>query len=488
MRLVLALAVVVLVRAAAAAEGAPAEAALRARGDAFGAAMSAGTTQALEAFAREHLAPALAEKGLVGEFAAGRRSELSKLGAVTAWRTEVGTGGRLVLVYCRHGSTGAWRNYQFRVPPELAGRLQLVFIAEAVEPAQLPATPVHHPETKAWLAARLQSIETQQPFEGVALVRRRGEDVVQLVQGVADPATAAPITRATAFGMASGSKMFTAVAVLQLAQAGRLALDDSLAKHLPDFPAADFAKRTTLHQLLTHTAGAGDYWDAEYEKAWGGITTTEGMLPHVLRHLGDTPAGEFSYSNSGYVLLGLVIERVAGTSYFEHVKKAVLAPAGMTSTGFPLRAEGSAGRAVPCLPEREAGAVKRGSRVPVALGARGSSAGGASTTADDVLRFVAALSDGRLLDAKHRDLMLAPHVPYGIPDTWYGYGVVVSRQRGVRSWGHDGTARGTQFELEAYPDLDTVLVVLSAYDTIAPHELALALDGTIRNEKPPAAP
>jgi D-alanyl-D-alanine carboxypeptidase len=275
--------------------------------------------------------------------------------------------------------------------------------------------------------------------------------------------------------------MFTAVAILQLAQAGKLSLTDALIKHLPQFPNPVFARRATIDQLLTHTAGAGNYWDDAYEKEWDRITELPQMLPFVLPYLGASPPGEFSYSNSGFVLLGLVVEAVSGTSYYDYVEKHVLLPAGMTSTGFPLRSDAAPDVALPYEPQMDSGAVQPGIYVPVHLGVRGSSAGGAATTVDDLLRFADALQGGVLLDAAHLGLMTRGHVPYGGPGSSYGYGTIVEEKRGVVSYGHGGNARGTQFEMRIFPGLDTVMVVMSNYNTIAAHEMASALDDLIRN-------
>jgi hypothetical protein len=268
---------------------------------------------------------------------------------------------------------------------------------------------------------------------------------------------------------------------LQLAQAGKISVTDPLIRYLPSFPNPDFARRVTIHQLLTHTAGAGDYWDDAYEKEWGSITELRQMLPFVLAHLGESPAGVFSYSNSGFVPLGLVVEAASGTSYYDYVQEHVFTPAGMKSTGFPVRSDGSPDLALSYDPQMEAGAVKPGVYIPVRLGARGSSAGGASTTADDLLRFADALRSGVLLDRLHLELMTRAHVPYGAPDTGYGYGTIVEKRHGIVSYGHGGTAPGTQFELEVFPELDTVMVVMSNYNTIAAHEMASALDDLVRN-------
>jgi len=187
------------------------------------------------------------------------------------------------------------------------------------------------------------------------------------VKGVGDAPRGLTVTRHTRFGMASGSKMFTAVAVLQLAQAGKLSLADPLIRP-SGFPNQESARRATVHTLLTHTAGAGNYWDDAYEREWGTITELRQMLPFVLAHLGASPPGEFSHSNSGYVLLGLVVEAVSGTSYFDYLQRHVFEPTGMRATGFPIRGEAAPDTALPYEPEVDAGAVKPGVYVPVTLG------------------------------------------------------------------------------------------------------------------------
>lgn len=454
---------------------------LHQRGEAFVEAMNAGG-EALVAFARDHLETRIAREGLAGRFAESIRGTVAELGLVERHATQVLRDGTLVFVYCKHARSGAWQNYQFRVVAADGHRLQLVFRAVAVEPLERPGTALASPESERWLRTFQARLESQQPFSGVAVVRSRGKEGYSLVKGVADAPRGLPVTRQTRFGMASGSKMFTAVAVLQLAQAGNLSLADPLVKHLPDFPNPDFARRATIHELLTHTAGAGNYWDDAYEKEWGTITGLRQMLPFVLAHLGASPPGEYSYSNSGYVLLGLVVEAVSGASYFDYVRRHVLEPAGMRATGFPIRGEEAPDTALPYEPEMDAGAVKPGVYVPVTLGARGSSAGGASTTVDDLLRFVDALQKGLLLDAAHLGLLTRGHVPQGqVEGAWYGYGTIVEKSRGVLSWGHGGTARGTQFELKVYPERDAVMVVMSNYNTIAGPEMASALDHLVRN-------
>ncbi len=454
---------------------------LRRRGEAFVAATNAPGDSALVAFARDHLGTDVAREGRTGRIVEVMRRDWPQLGPIDAHRLQVVGEGAALFVFCRRANTGAWQNYQFRVLAQDGHRLQLVFVAVAVEPMPRPTTPIADPASRDWLATYLRHVEQQHPFGGVIAVRHRNQEVFGVAQGMADDARKTPISRSSRLNMASGSKMFTAVAILQLAQAGKLSVDDPLLSHLPDFPDRDFAARTTLHQLLTHTAGAGNYWDDAYEAAWDTITTLPQMLPHVLRHLGETPAGEFSYANSGYVLLGLVIEAASGETYYDYVQRHIFAPAGMVATGFPLRGEETPDVARPYDPRLAAGAVQPGAYIPAVLGARGTSAGGAVTTADDMFRFADALQGAVLLDRAHLALMTADHVPYSATDSWYGYGVIIEKKRGVLSYGHGGMAPGTQFEFKVYPDVDAVMVMLSNFDTIAGPEMATAIDDVVRN-------
>jgi CubicO group peptidase (beta-lactamase class C family) len=460
------------------------DALLHRRAEAFVAALNAQSDQAMGAFARDHLESRLAREGLTARFVATMREDVAEMGRVEKHTARILQDGKLLFVYTQRAASGAWLNYQFRVLPDDGNRLQLVFRATAVEPMERPSTPLASRESQEWLRKFLTALEKQQPFSGVAFVRTAGKDVYSLAEGLADASSRTPITPASRLNMASGSKMFTAVAILQLAQAGKLGLSDPLIKFLPSFRNQEFARRATIQQLLTHTAGAGDYWDAAYEKHWGSITETSQMLPFVLNHLGDSPAGTFAYSNSGFILLGLVVEAVSGMSYSDYVQKHIFAPAGMTATGYPLRSRHDKNVALPYEPAMSAGAVKPGVYLPAELGERGTAAGGASTTGEDMLRFAAALQDGRLLDKAHHELMLQPREPFAGKDSWYGDGVIIEKKRGVLSYGHGGMGPGTQFEFKIYPGLDTAMVVMSNYNTIAAPEIASALDDLIRNGKP----
>lgn len=466
------------------ARGEPVESLVEHRGEAFVAAMNAPGAEALAAFAREHLESRLAAADAIPKIVAALERHRAVMGAIDRHSVQVVSGGRALFVFARGATAGTWSNFQFRILADDGHRLQLVFVAQAIEPMARPSTPIDDPATHRWLHEFVDRLEAQQPFSGVVRIEKEGRELLTLTRGVAVAERNESVAPSTRFGMASGSKLFTAVAVLQLVDAGKLSLDSRLGDLLPNFPNRDWAAGVTVRRLLTHTAGAGNYWDDEYERHWNEITELGQMLPHVLRHVGETPAGEFSYSNSGYLLLGLVVEAVSGRSFYDYVAERIFAPAGMRATGYPSRADAPPGLAVPYLPEYEAGAVKRGSFRPVMLGARGTSAGGAATTAADLAAFARALADGTLLRPETFREMVRPQVAEGDAEgAFWGLGPSVRTEGGIVSWGHGGTARGTQFDFKVYPEKGIVAIVMSNYDTIAAVEIAKAIDDIVRGRR-----
>jgi CubicO group peptidase (beta-lactamase class C family) len=267
--------------------------------------------------------------------------------------------------------------------------------------------------------------------------------------------------------------MFTAVAVMQLVERGALRLDDPLTRFVPEAAALPGADAVTIRHLLTHTSGVGDYWDDAYERAWSGITEHEQLLAYVLRNFGAPQPGAYAYSNSNYALLGLIIERAAGENFYDYVRTHVFEPAGMSATSYPLRTAEGPEYARPYNPVMEAGVVAIGRHQPALLGARGSGAGGASSTVADLLAFNRALREATLVSAASFAEMYALQARSDLPGHGYGYGFIVNEGQ---SFGHEGSAPGTQFAFRHYQNGDLTVIVMSNYNTIAGPEIAGMLD------------
>lgn len=321
----------------------------------------------------------------------------------------------------------------------------------------------------AALRTRLESATQTGEFSGAVLVARDGHTLFEGAYGLADRERGVPNTPLTQFRVGSMNKMLTAVAALQLVQAGTLRLDASLGTYLPDYPNAEVASKVTPHHLLTHTGGTGDIFGPEFNARRSELRTTEDYLRlYGTRGLRFEPGARWEYSNYGFLLLGALVERVGGTSYDEHVAARVLAPASMTATG-----------SVPedsLMPERSVGYTRQ--LVPGALVSnaptlpyRGTPAGGWYSTVGDLARFAVALRERQLLDSAHTALLLAGKIAVG-QGARYAYGFVDRVVGGRRFVGHSGGAPGMNGDLAFEPDGGYVVVVLSNLDPPAAGRVA----------------
>jgi CubicO group peptidase (beta-lactamase class C family) len=439
-------------------------------GEAFMAAFNDGSDAALDAFVAQHSSrvdPARFRESMARHRSQGGLLERAQVRTVG--------NGRAVFVTARRTTTGAWQTFQFTVDAANEDRLQLIFIADALEPYEPPNFGVNDPRFPAWMDGFVARLAETQPFYGAIVIRQGDRTLYSRAFGLADVEGRRPNTLETRFGMASGSKMFTAVAIMQLVERGEISLTDPISRLVPETARLPRANEITVRHLLNHTSGIGNYWDATYEADWANITTLNGMLPHIVRNWGQPQVGgEFSYSNTNYALLGIILERKTGRDFEAYLQEHIFTPAGMTHTGFPVRVN-DATLARGYDPVIEAGAVAIGRHTLITLGARGSSAGGASATVGDVLAFDTALRSGRLVSPATLAQMRAMQSRSDIPTYGYGYGFIIEGNH----YGHGGSSRGTQFEFQRFEAQDTSYVVASNFNTIAGPEIASLLNRVI---------
>jgi len=330
----------------------------------------------------------------------------------------------------------------------------------------------------AAVRARLEAATAADQFAGAVLVTRDGRTLFEGAYGLADRERGIPNTLLTRFRVGSMNKMLTAVATLQLAQAGSLQLDAPLGEHLTDYPNAQVASSVTAHHLLTHTGGTGDIFGPAFDANRLALRTTSDYVRlYGTRGLQFAPGSQWAYSNYGFLLLGALLERIGGASYEDHVAAHVLAPAGMTATGSAPEDS--------LVPDRSVGYMRQGgalvSNAPT-LPYRGTAAGGGYSTVGDLARFADAVRERRLLDATHTALLLDGKVTIG-PDVRYAYGFFDRVVRGRRWVGHGGGAPGMNGDLSFEPDGGYVVVVLSNLDPPAAGQIA----AFIRDRLPGAA-
>jgi D-alanyl-D-alanine carboxypeptidase len=343
-----------------------------------------------------------------------------------------------------------------RVKTTLRAGQPLALDVERIErPADLRIPRLDQTAAVDALAAKADAMAKQDTFAGVLLVAHGGKVLLQRAWGLADRAAGTPVTLDTKFRLGSMNKMFTAVATLQLVQAGKLSLDGSVGQYLPDYPNPDIAK-VTIRQLLTHAGGTGDIFGPEFDKHRLSLKTHDDYVRLYGARGPDHPPGkEYRYSNYGFVLLGDIIEHVSGQSYYDYVNQHVFAPAGMRNSGSLPEDVVVPGRAQAYTRnDGDTAWITAADTLPY----RGTAAGGGYSTAGDLLKFAHALQSGKLLPPA----LLAEATRKQAPV--YGYGFNVADEQGVPVYGHGGGAQGMNGELRIFPTLDEVVVALANVD------------------------
>lgn len=323
------------------------------------------------------------------------------------------------------------------------------------------------------VAARAEALAAAGDLEGALLIARLdGTPLLRRAWGMADRARNVRNTAETRFALASLGKMFTATAIGQLVDAGRVALDSPLVRYLPDYPNRAFASRATVRQLLNHTSGLGSYWGPEFQRRRTTLLTPADHLPlFVNEELPFEPGAQFRYSNAGYQVLGLIIERMSGQSFYDYVQRNIFARAGMASTGYydpQGRAEGAAigyarGRDGQLAPNDDSREV------------RGGPAGGGLSTVDDLARFFRALSEGRLM----RRETVAEFTRGQSDSGRYGLGFFTVGAGRSAYFGHNGGAPGMATWGLVWPEQGVLAITLTNRDPGALGRLQQPMMGAI---------
>lgn len=366
----------------------------------------------------------------------------------------------------------------------LMARTALVFLLSlfAVMPGESATTDIGAPETKvlAALASRGDGLAREDRFSGALLVARQDKVLLRQAWGLANRESKAPVTVDTRFRLGSMNKMFTAVATLQLVEAGKLSLDGTVGTYLPDYPNRDVASKVTIRHLLTHTGGTGDIFGPAFDANRTTLREHSDYLKlYGARGPDHAPGAQMRYSNYGFVLLGVLIEKVSGMSYYDYVQRNVFGPAGMTHTASLPETDDVPNRAVGYM-QQDGAWVPNTETLPY----RGMAAGGGYSTLDDLLRFAEALQAGRLLTKA----MLSQATQPQAGNTNYGYGFAFTGS-GVSKWyGHGGGAPGMNADLRIYPESGFVVIALSNLDpptaNLLANEAGAKLAAVVRGPPP----
>jgi CubicO group peptidase (beta-lactamase class C family) len=324
------------------------------------------------------------------------------------------------------------------------------------------------------LSARAERLAGEGEFAGAVLVAKEGNVLFSHAYGLADRERGTPNTLRTGFRIGSMNKMFTAVAILQLVEAGKLALTAHLGKYLTDYPNRDVASEVTIHQLLTHTGGTGDIFGPDFDLHRTELRTLANYVQlYGKRGLEFKPGSRWSYSNYGFILLGRVIEKVTGQSYYDYVRQHIYEPAGMTRSGSLPEDQAVPDRSTGYTKPPDATAWRPNTNT---LPYRGTSAGGGYSTVEDLERFADALLSHELLSADSTKLLITGKVK-ARPGAKYAYGFEDARDADGNGWvGHGGGAPGMNGDLRIYPKSGYVIAVLANIDPPAAQRISEYLD------------
>lgn len=298
---------------------------------------------------------------------------------------------------------------------------------------------------------------------GAVSMKQRGKSIFEGACGLANVEWQAPNTVDTKFRAASIAKQFTVAAILLLSQEGKLSVGDAVGKHVEDLP--ETWRPATIHQLLTHTSGIPIYTSDANESKLQRLRRLGATPREILDLVKDAPlmfphGSKFAYNNTGYILLGLVIEKTSGVPYQQFVHDRIFAPLRMKDTGY------DDSRTI--LPRRASGYVLAGGRLENAGPVDASlpwSSGGFYSTVRDLVSWSDSLAKGALLNPDSTARVFHVYPETLIQGMHYGYAVVLADRFGEKLQYHGGGINGFSSVLQRYPARDLTIAAMSNLDS-----------------------
>lgn len=342
--------------------------------------------------------------------------------------------------------------------PAKLGMAELVPMDDPSLYAGWPKGGASSAEVRHLARAALDRLVRSDDFSGCLTVFDGKRTLFDACRGLAERNFGARVDGRTKFHIGSMDKMFTAVAIGQLVEAGKLSWNDTLAQRLPEYPDHAAAKKVTVWQLLHHTSGLGDFFVPEFFEHREKFVDPADYLDLIARQPKvSEPGKQWNYSNAGYVLLGRIIEKASGENYFDYIQHHVFAPAGMNASGFDSLED--------ITPQLAVGYFRDGPFATawkanwMSLPFKGSPAGGGYSTDADLLRFARALHEGRLVRPDTLAKMFDGEVPAGPGGYAAGFGDRLSHGRHIR--GHAGGAPGMDADLAIVWETGAAVAVTS---------------------------
>jgi CubicO group peptidase (beta-lactamase class C family) len=327
-------------------------------------------------------------------------------------------------------------------------------------PKSVQEPPLTQEELLKEIKAFMAKLADKQLFSGTLLVAKGEKELLAMAAGEASKAFHVPNNIDTKFNLGSMNKMFTSTAVVQLAEKGKLSLDDPIGKYIDEsWLPKDVTAKITIRHLLTHSSGLGSYFNETYIKSSRALFRKLDDYKPLIKE--DRPAFEpgkkFQYSNTGMFLLGVVIEKVTGEDYFSYIRKVIYEPAGMTNTDCYEMDTPVENLAIGYSPDPKSPNGWRNNLYTHVI--KGGPAGGGFSTVKDLHRFALALLGGKYVSKESLKAMWTDQLGAN-----YGYGFSVSQGPEGKVVGHSGGFDGINSNLSIYLDSGYIVAVMSNID------------------------
>jgi CubicO group peptidase (beta-lactamase class C family) len=335
----------------------------------------------------------------------------------------------------------------------------------------------------------IEQLALEDKFSGTVLLVHRDREVLARSYGMSNTETSIANGRETIFNLGSITKLFTATAVSQLVEQEKLAYRDRIGDYLDGF-GSEVADSVTVHHLLTHTSGLGDFFRQEYFEEAATWTSPEQVFDGTLQYVRELPldfqpGARHQYSNAAFMALGAIVAKVSGQSYYDYVREHVFARAGMDTADFYTTPKWKADTRIahPYATEpsgERVDAIDRHGYIPLPPG-------GSHASAADLMAFARALNRNRLMGGVQTHFMLSPKIPVmgmgrppgpgtsdehpppggPMPPPHQAYGPLLFVRNGQIILGHNGGSPGVSTNLDWFPASEWTAVVLSNYDGAA---------------------
>jgi CubicO group peptidase (beta-lactamase class C family) len=370
-----------------------------------------------------------------------------------------------LVVICRNRMTEAWMGISIKAEPDPPHKIGGLLLSPARPPTDLPPPkPLSESEMLHEIGAFLDRLEMEDAFSGSVLIAKDGEVLYSRACGVANKSCGMLNRLDTKFNLGSMNKMFTAVSIGQLVERELLRYEDPIGKFIgEDWLPASITGQVQVQHLLCHTSGLGSYFNEEYHrKSRALLREIEDYKPLVE---GDTlmfePGTGWQYSNTGFLLLGAIIEKVTGGSYFDYVRENIYEPAGMINSDCYEMDLVVENLAVGYTREKQGNESLWRNNLFIHV-IKGGPAGGGFSTVEDLFHFDRAMRAAKLVSAATAEILWAPKPDLG--SDGYGFGFGISGEPGNRVVGHGGGFPGISSQLDMYLDTGYTVAVMSNYD------------------------